>query len=96
MCLFVIAPTSILITSLTRLALTTLHQVPGEDTNKSLLGPGVSVTLTLLQDSALFGGGGLTQQCPSISLTLAVGDSMMPLMLTHNSGSMIPIAVTKH
>ncbi len=96
MCLFAIAPTSILITSLACLAHTTLHQVAGKDTNKSLLGPGVSVTLTLLQDSALFGGGGPTLQCPSISLTLAVGNSMMLLMLIHNSGSMIPIAVTKH
>jgi hypothetical protein len=96
MCPLAITPTSILITSLACLAHTTLHHVAGEDTNKSLLGPGVSVTLTLLQDSALFGEGGLTQQCPSISLTLAVGDSMMPLMLTHNSGSMIPVAVTKH
>jgi hypothetical protein len=96
MCLFAIAPTCILITSLALLAHTTLHQVAGMDTNKSLLGPGVFVTLTIPQGSALFGGGGLAQQHPSISLTPAVGNSMTPLMPTHNSGSMIPIAVTKH
>ncbi len=96
MCLFIIAPTSILITSLALLAHTTLHQVTDKDTNKNLLGPGVSVTPTLLQGSGLFGGGGLAQHCPSISLTLAIGNSMMPLMLTHNPGSMIPIVAIKH
>ena len=96
MCLFAIAPTSILITSLACLAHTTLHQVAGEDTIKSLPCPGVSVTLALPQDSALFGRGGLTLYYPSLSLTLAVGASMMLLMLILNSGSMIPIAVTKH
>jgi hypothetical protein len=42
------------------------------------------------------GGGGLTQQCPSISLALAVGTFMTPSMLIHNSGLTIPIVVTKH
>ncbi len=68
----------------------------GEGPGKSLLGPGVSVTLTLLHGSALLGGGDLTQQYPSISLTPAVGTFMTPSMLIHNSGLTIPIVVTKH
>ena len=63
----------------------------GEGTGKSLHGPGVSVALTLLQGSALFGGGNLTQQYPSISLTSAIGAFMTPSMLIHNSDLMIPI-----
>jgi hypothetical protein len=54
------------------------------------------VAFTLLQGSALFGKGDLAQQYPSISLTLAFGAFMTPLMLIHNSGLTIPIVVTKH
>ncbi len=90
------ALTSTLITSLTLLVPNALLHVAGEGTGKNLLGPGMYVALTLLQGSALFGKGDLTQQYPSISLTLAFGAFMTPLMLIHNSGLTIPIVVTKH
>jgi hypothetical protein len=40
-------------------------------------------------------GGGLAQQCPSISLILAVGTFMTPSMPIHSSGLMIPTIVIK-
>ncbi len=79
------APTSTLIISLALLVPTTLLQVAGESSGKSLCGPGVSDAFTLLQGSAVFWGGDLTQQLPSMLLTPAVG------ALGHNSDLTVPI-----
>jgi len=51
--------------------------------------------LTLLLGRALFGGGGLAQQCQSLSLTLAIGAFMAPSMPIHSSRLMIPTIVIK-
>ena len=92
-----LALTSTLITSLALLVPNALLHVAGEGTGKNLLGPGMSVALPpLLQRGALFGGGDLTQQYLTISLTPAVGTFMTPSMLICNSGLTIPIVVTKH
>ncbi len=76
--------TSILITGLVVLFPNTLCLKAGEGPDKSI--PQGLVAIGLL-------AGPLAQQCPSNSLTLAVGAFMTHLMLIRNSGLMIPIAI---